>query len=270
MFKKVKCNHCEHSYDETFRECPNCHSPNGQLDPNFRNIQMLSFGKQLGLFATGSFGFSILGVIISLIISLFNTSSVSNILLNMILNAVVYALLFMILFAIINVDIKKLLNSFKKWKPYVAAVLCFLSIILFGMIYSMILQLAGVQISGNDNQQAIDVTSESYPLTALIIFGFIGPICEELTYRVGLFSFFKRINKYLAYAVTIVVFTLIHFNFDMANIANELLNLPYYIFAAFALTFMYDNYGFAGSVTAHILNNVISLIPASVILGVFH
>ena len=231
---------------------------------------MLSFGKQLGLFATGSFGFSILGVIISLIISLFNTSSVSNILLNMILNTVVYALLFMILFAIINVDIKKLLCSFKKWKPYVAAVLCFLSIILFGMIYSMILQLAGVQISGNGNQQAIDVTSESYPLTALIIFGFIGPICEELTYRVGLFSFSKRISKWLAYPLTILVFALIHFNFSASSLVNELYNLPYYIIAAFALTFTYDKFGFAGSITAHVLNNIISLLPVSVALGVFH
>ncbi len=270
MFKKVNCNNCKQSYDETFNECPNCHSPNGQLDPNFKNIQMLAFGKQLGLFLTGSFGFTILGVIISVIFSFFNTSSMSITLLNMILNGVAYGVLFIILFAIVNFDFKKLFNSFKNWKPYVAAICCFVAIIAFGMLYSFILQVAGVSITGNDNQQAIDVTSESYPVISLIIFGLIGPICEELTYRVGLFSFFKRINKYLAYAVTIIVFTLIHFNFDLSNLSNELLNLPYYIFAAISLTFVYDNFGFAGSTVAHILNNVISLIPASVILGVFH
>ena len=59
-------------------------------------------------------------------------------------------------------------------------------------------------------------------------------------------------------------------NLDMENLANELLNLPYYIFDALALTFMYDNFGFAGSTFAHILNNVVSFIPANVILGVFH
>ena len=101
MFKKVKCNHCENRYDETFNECPNCHAPNEQLDKSFKRIQMIPFGKQIALFATGSFGFSVLGVIISLIISLFDTQGVSNVLLNMILNAVVYLILFVILFAIV-------------------------------------------------------------------------------------------------------------------------------------------------------------------------
>lgn len=270
MFKKVKCNKCEHQYDETFDECPKCHEKNEHLDSNFKNIQMLTFGKQIGLFATGLFGFSLLGIIISVIISLFDTKSLDDVLLNMILNAVVYGIIFIILFAIVNIDIKKLFKSFKNWKPYVAGICCFFAILIAGVIYSLFLQLIGVKITGNENQQAIDSTSAKYPLTALVIFGLIGPICEELTYRVGLFSFLKRISKWLAYPITIIVFALIHFNFDPATLTNELINLPYYLFAGFALTFTYDKFGFAGSLTAHVLNNVVSLIPMATILGVFH
>lgn len=268
MFKKVKCNNCENHYDETFDECPNCHSPNGELNPNFKHIQMLKFGKQIALFLTGLFGFEILGIIVSLIFSLFGFTSNNQVLVNMVLNAVVYGLLFIILFAIVNVDVKKLLKSFKRWQPFVAGLCCFGALIGFSIIYGILLQIFRVNISSNENQTLIDVTTNSYPITALVIFGFIGPICEELTYRVGLFSFLKRFSKWLAYPVSILVFALIHFSFDPANIVNELINLPVYIFAGFALTFTYDKFGFAGSLFAHILNNVISFIPAIVILGV--
>ncbi|MBP5694703.1 MAG: CPBP family intramembrane metalloprotease, partial [Bacilli bacterium] len=100
-----------------------------------------------------------------------------------------------------------------------------------------------------------------YPITCLFIFGLIGPICEEITYRVGLFSLLKRKNRALAYLVTIAVFALIHFNFsnDPATLLNEIINLPYYMFAAFAFSFAFDKFGFAASATAHISNNLISL-----------
>ena len=270
MFKKNKCNTCGNQYDETFNECPICQTPNESLDPNFKNIQMISWPKQAGLFVMGLGGFELLGLLISLIMVASGFVKQNQALANMLLNTLCYAILFICLFAIVNKDSIKLLNSFKSWKPYVAGVCCFLFIIVTGIIYSNILVAAGVRITNNDNQQAIDSTSQNFTLTSMIIFGIIGPICEELTYRVGLFSFSKRISKWVAYPVTIIIFALIHFNFTASSITNELLNLPYYILAGFALTFTYDKFGFAGSATAHILNNVISLIPAAVALGVFH
>ncbi|MBQ0009374.1 MAG: CPBP family intramembrane metalloprotease, partial [Firmicutes bacterium] len=154
--------------------------------------------------------------------------------------------------------------------PYIAGVVCFVAILFLGNIYSMILNVAGVKIVNNDNQQAINVTSQNFTLTSMVIFGILGPICEEITYRVGLFSFLKRISKWLAYPVVVLVFALIHFNFSASSLTNELLNLPYYLLAGFALTFTYDKFGFAGSTIAHVLNNVISLLPMTVALGVFH
>ena len=270
MLKKTKCNNCNQEYDEAFSECPNCGAPNQGLDPNFKNITMLHFAKQIGLFLMGLLGFELLGIIVALIFNVASSGSKDEVYLNMLLNAIVYLILFVCLLLITNKDIIKLGKSFKDWKPYAAGFACFVFILLTGFIYSLILQKTGVIVTNNDNQQVIETTTGNYPLVSLIIFGFIGPICEELTYRVGLFSFLKRFSKWIAYPVTIIVFALIHFNFTASSLTNELINLPYYLLGAFALTFTYDKYGFAGSLTAHLLNNVISLIPFAVSLGVFH
>ena len=270
MFKKTECDHCKNEYDETFSECPYCHAPNESLDPNFKNIQMMSWPKQAGLFAMGLGGFELLGILISLIFSATGLAKLETALVNMLLNTIAYTVLFVCLLLIANKDLIKIGKSFKSWMPYVAGACCFGFIIVTGIIYSYILNAAGVKIINNDNQQSIDVTTRNFTLTSMIIFGIVGPICEELTYRVGLFSFLKRISKWLAYPAAILVFALIHFNFTATSLTNELFNLPYYILAGFALTFTYDKFGFAGSTVAHILNNIISLIPAAVALGVFH
>lgn len=269
MFNKVKCNHCENEYDETFSECPKCHAVNESLDPNFKNIQMISWPKQLSLFLMGLAGFNLLAVLVSLIMLRFDVSNLDRVLVNMLLNAICYTILFIVLFAIINVDIKKLLKSFGKWEPYIAGLCCCVIMLLFQILYTSILINCGVNFGNNANQGEINATSNSYPLLSFIIFGLIGPVCEELTYRVGLFSFMKRISKWLAYPVTILIFALIHFDFSGANLVNELINLPIYIFAGFAFSYTYDKFGFAGSTFAHILNNVISLLPPAILGGVF-
>lgn len=270
MFKKVNCNHCEKSYDETFNECPNCHAPNENLKRKFKRIQMLSIAKQLALFLTGLAGLELLVFLVVLFLSAFDLSSVSNAKFTMIVYAIVYSLLFIILFGIINVDIKKLFKSFKRWQPYVAGICCALAILQFQIIYLTFLQLCGVDFGVNANQDAVNQSVNALPLTSFVILGIIGPICEEVTYRLGLFSFLKRISFWVAYPIATVVFALIHFNFSGANLVNELINLPIYLFAGFALTFTYDRFGFAGSTIGHILNNVISFLPFVVMQGVIH
>ena len=97
-----------------------------------------------------------------------------------------------------------------------------------------------------------------YPFISLIFLGVIGPICEELTYRVGLFSVLKK-PKWLAYVIGTLVFALAHFSFTSTNIINELVNLPVYIVSGFALCLAYDKFGLAASLTAHTVNNIYSV-----------
>lgn len=225
--------------------------------------------KQILYFSLGWLGFQVIATIIQITIgTIYSYAShitlqeaLRNLTVQMLINATAYIALIVTLLLIGNKDLFKIVKSFKQWQSYLAGAICFGSIIAFNIFYGLIVNLLKTPVSGNSNQQALETMDSLYPIISMVVFGFIGPICEELTYRTGLFSLLKRKNRVVAYLVTIVVFALIHFDFTATKetIVNELLNLPYYMFAAFAFSFTYDRFGFAGSVTGHIINNVFSL-----------
>ena len=237
---------------------------------------MLPAVKQIILFAVGWLGFQVFATSIQLVATSFIKLSGITILsqgFSMVINSICYIGLIIALALIANKDLLKLVPSFKQWQSYIAGLICFASIIVFSMTYGSIIEylkeieVIKIPTGDNANQTAIVSLEKLFPFTSLIVFGFIGPICEELTYRTGLFSLLRRKNKFLAYFVTIILFAFIHFNYsnDTATLLNELLQLPHYMFAAFAFSFTYDKFGFAGSVSAHITNNVFSLLFVSLI-----
>ena len=242
---------------------------------------MLPAVKQLIIFGVGWIGFKILAYTIQVALIIFAKARgwdanelLTQFSTSMIINSVCYIGLLIALLLIANTDLVKILKSFAQWQSYLAGVICLLSIFAFNFLYGNtieILKSAGIiniPVGNNVNEASLQSLQDVYPFTCLVVFGLIGPICEELTYRVGLFSLLKRRNRAAAYWITIVVFALIHFNFSTNSVTllNELLNLPYYMFAAFAFSFTFDKFGFAGSVTAHILNNLISLFFVQAIL----
>lgn len=264
-----KCPYCEKEYPEVSRYCPYCGSPN----PAYKQIKgpSLHIVRQILLFVIGFIGFQIVGTLLQVpfylkalsdfgsdkkaIVEYLTSAPVS-----MFVNAFSYCIIFTVLTIVAKPGLRNLFQSFKDKKAYIAALIGMACIYGFNIAYNIFLGALGVSASANDNQSTLNSIVKIYPIISLIVFGIMGPICEELTYRVGLFDCVKRKNRYLAYAVTIVVFTLIHFDFASSNMVNELLNIPFYAAAAFAFTFIYDQYGFAASVTAHITNNLISII----------
>ena len=264
-----KCPYCEKDYPEVSRYCPYCGSPNPSYKP--KEEKKLNHLRQIFLFGVGFIGFQIIGTLIQLFF-LFKAradfgSNETEILkyiysapVSMFVNAISYCIIFCILLTISMPCVKGLLKSFKNGKAYLGALLAYAIIYSSNILYSLIIGAAGVDVSSNNNQTSLDSIINVYPLVSLFVFGIVGPICEELTYRVGFFDFFKRKNRILAYVATIVIFTLIHFDFGASNLTNELLNIPYYASAAFAFTFVYDKFGFAASVTAHIANNFLSIL----------
>ena len=114
--------------------------------------------------------------------------------------------------------------------------------------------------AGNENEEGLRSFIVIYPWMSLFILGFVGPICEELTYRVGLFGLLKR-WKWLAYIVSALVFAFMHFSFDAEGDAMivELINLPMYIFSGVMFALAYDKFGLSASLTAHIVNNVFAV-----------
>ena len=222
--------------------------------------------KQISLFFTGWIGFRILGTIIQVIlVAIFKNADTSFI--SILINSLTYVFLLIILLGIINFDIFKLLKSFKQYQSYIAAALCVVAIFAFNIVYNMLIQSLYIPMGNNNNEESLQRIEKVYPIVSVIVFGFVGPICEEITYRVGLFSSLRRKSRTMAYFITIIVFAFIHFSWstDTSVLLNEVLNLPFYMFAAFAFSFVYDRYGFAASTTAHIINNLVSILLVSYI-----
>lgn len=269
MFKKVICPACQNPIDGEEYVCPYCHHKNEKKRKNHA-LTMIPFWRQLILFLVGFAFFQVFASVFSVIVfglafaeygegtfAYYNfvTSAKSSALINF----VSYFVVFGVLSAILILDAYKLVRSFKNWRAVIAGVIGLGAILLFNMVYSTVLSLTGLTIADNANENNINDIVALYPILSIIVFGLLGPICEEITYRVGLFSFFSRINKVLAYVLTIIVFAFIHFDFTSTTMINELLNMPLYGFAAFVFCYLYDHYGFAGSVYAHVSNNLLSI-----------
>ena len=110
------------------------------------------------------------------------------------------------------------------------------------------------------NQGTASSIATAYPIFAIVILGILGPICEEFAYRVGLFSFLRRVSPVLAYIGTALIFGLIHFDFTSKDLITELVYLPNYVFAGIMFSLLYEFGGIGASTTAHILNNLFSVL----------
>lgn len=277
---KKNCPYCFKEIDKHEEVCPYC---NAQLvEKRTNRVTFLSLWKQLTLFAIGLFGLQIISLLIQLIVSFFYGTTHNkdeliafsqSVEFSAILNFSIYVILFAILVLILFKDNIRLLKTFKNWVVPVAAIIGYISILAFNYFYSFVLNVSGLSISNNANESGITSIVKAYPLLSVIIFGVIGPVCEEITYRIGLYSSLRRVNKYLAYIVTILVFAFIHFDFasltstNSTLIINEFLNMPYYVFAAFTFCFLYEKYGFAASLSAHITNNLVSVLSTIILIA---
>ena len=218
------------------------------------NRTEIKLWKRLTLFLIGLIGLHILSFF-----ALFMTIGLPKENREALANIITYAMLIVALLAIIFIDIPKQLYRFKKWQPYVFGLLMGGSLIVFTIFYTTVVS-NFYKFSVNQNEQGVRSIIDLYPVGSIIILGIVGPVCEELTYRVGLFGSIKKFNKVIAYIVTVLVFAFIHFGFTASNIIDELVNLPIYLFSGFILTFAYDKWGFPGSTLAHITNNMYAVL----------
>ena len=112
----------------------------------------------------------------------------------------------------------------------------------------------------NSNQKLIINYTEAYPILMFFVTVFVGPLCEELTYRVGLYESLKEKNETLALIATSLIFAFIHISFSDTTVQAELNALPVYIAIGFCLTYTYKKGGLASSYVAHVFLNLISFL----------
>ncbi|MCD8209643.1 MAG: CPBP family intramembrane metalloprotease [Coprobacillus sp.] len=264
LFGKKECQHCHQEYDEMERVCPNCHTkdPDNTRYEKFNNMVWASWPRELVLFLVGLLA---LDVIASIVMAACSGNNMTDEGIMMLANSLAYVITLVLLIIVSYKYFREYLKSFTNWRAYVSALIAAIILIAFSLIYSLLINL-GYETDGNTNQTTVNSLVELYPFFSIVIFGLVGPLVEEMTYRVGLFSLCRRINRWVAYLIVAVVFALIHFDFttlwsgNSDSIINELINLPSYIFAGLVFSYIYEKYGFASTFVAHALNNLFSII----------
>lgn len=284
MAEKRKCEKCGLLIDDDMDYCPYCgykqekiivgdkettkvekkesllHFPSRVINlPNFKNIT---------LFLVGFIGLQLISLFLSLILVSINPylgyfSSEGTALLNF----STYLIVFGILILIIGKEFSQIFPDFKKGRTYLYGITYGLMLIVISSIVSNIFHLIFNIDSSNNNQQQIESVTTLFPIASTLIFGIVGPICEEFTYRLGLFSpLVKRLKPVFAYIIVALIFGFLHFDFtvlilgDTSSIINELVNIPSYVVSGLLLAYFYLKEGIVASSFAHITNNLFSLI----------
>ena len=255
-FEETKCKKCGHRFDSLQPTCPKCHESSDHPRANpFNEITFTNPFIEIILFLMGWQGIRILANLFrDLIAFLVSQGHIANSDANMVFQYTIYGTLFVILMGITSIYIPKLFKSFTKKEALWGIVVC-VAVLAFDIFWGNISRILGATI--NENQDNInEITKVNVPLSILFL-AIIGPMCEELTYRVGLFNFTRRINRVLGYVFVSIIFGLIHLH-DYKSL-NEWLSFPSYAFAGLAFAYAYEKWGLGASFLAHFLVNFLAI-----------
>ena len=262
LFKDIKCPNCETYHDPTLQKCPECHNSNELYKLN-RLPKRAVFLHPICQIAMFVIGFAYAGMFFTeffyaIFIRMIDSSDLQF--KSALLLSCTYITMFVALLAVPLFSRRKLfLGKFNNGIDYIYGIAFAVSLMAAGVLVNALISIWHTP-GDNVNQAGVESIARNYPLIAIFIMGIVGPICEELTYRVGLYSFLRRINKYLALIVTVIVFAMIHFTFDAENIVEELWSLPSYLVSGLLLTLAYELRGPACSMTAHACYNLFAII----------
>ena len=261
LFKSIKCPNCQAYHDPTLQKCPECNKSNELYKLN-RIPKRVPFLHPIAQAAMFLIGFAYVGMLLT---ERFFAVFVRNIDADSAYkSAMLMTFTYLVMFAgLLSIPLftrrKLFLGKFTNGIDYIYGIAFAVTIIAAGTLVNAIISLMHTP-ADNENQTAVVNIATNYPLIGIFVMGLVGPICEELTYRVGLYSFLRRINKYAALAITMVVFAMIHFTFEAENIIEELWSLPSYLISGLILTIAYELRGPACSMTAHATYNLFAIL----------
>lgn len=227
------------------------------------NIEIKDTLKRVGLFFSGVLVFQLAAILLSIfglsyvIFITLGECQISSV--QMFLAYLIGLVICLLIFG--RDSIKEFACSIKKPKNIRDGITLVVIILCINIIYNIIVN-AIHPITNNTNELSVDRIIVYNPYLSFFTVVIFAPILEEITYRFALFGSLKKINKILAYCVSIAIFALIHFDFTASGekLVIELLNLPAYLVAAGVLSYAYDRGGLGCSVAAHAFNNFLSYV----------
>ena len=258
-FKKTRCKECNSIHDEMVDYCPFCGARNEE-NIEFRKrfpMTFIPWYLELTLALFGLFGFQFVSLLFSFVFyNAYTQDAVRGL---MLINVASYLVFFILCLSLLYRYVLSLVDKFKIKMAYLYGLIGFFALMAFSISYGIVIQVLRPGTGEGSNQSAVIELVKNYPVIAIFVIGIIGPICEEVAYRIGLFTLLRRVHPVLAYVGTGVIFGLIHFDFFSSDLITELLYLPNYIFAGLCFSFLYERKGIAASTFAHILNNLASI-----------
>ena len=260
LLNNKNCSNCHAYYDPTLKKCPICHKGNElyELRRVPKNVLFFHPTIQIALFLIGfAYGGMFLTEFIAalFVVGFGAEKELANALLNFITYFLLFGvLIFVCLISRMRLFVKSFIRPFDYLFGLAYAGAMIGAVLLIGFITSHFYQ------DTNANQTAIVNMIHNYPILAGVVICFLGPVVEELAYRVGLYSFLRRINIIPAMIVTAIIFAFIHFDFTAENMVAELWSLPSYLACGVLLSLAYEHRGPACAITAHIAYNVTSMV----------
>lgn len=270
LFKSKICPQCGKKFDGVKGSCPHCGAKNESRDKrsfSFDRIYPVGHIRELFL-ALGQL------VFIKILLYVFQTVLVSVLYsklgdkdavvawieanygaLNFWLSFGADLLILTYAILLLRRDFLPLWKSFKNPKVLLGIPLGIAMLIITSIYTSFASQILPGQSNGNSEglMTILNYSPAGYFVFAVIL----APVVEEIMYRVGLFTFLKRIHPTVAYIGVGLVFGMIHMQSFTDPV--EWLYFPGYAFGGVALAAIYDWLGFGGSVLAHMTNNGISV-----------
>lgn len=272
-FRPHKCPECGAESDPAETKCPRC-GKDFEATPfmrSSRNLTFLGAPKELAL----SLGGYVLLMFVSLVVSLAVTALAQSVLWQggftgaalsealskylssssalALVNYSSYAIFLLLLALFLWKDWPRILKSFRSKR------------VLLGFAFGVGLFLLSLALSSllaiwaepSQNQETNDLMTKDFPVLVFLMTVFVVPIAEEAIYRLGLFSFLKRVSPILAYVLGAILFAMVHMH-DLSS-ANEWLNFPVYLLGGAVLCAAYDHSGIGGSYLAHATYNALAL-----------
>jgi len=229
----------------------------------------LSNKKKLQLFFLGFIGLSLTALFISFLLGFYAgltltdeaiTAYLTSPLFYSSLNALSYSIILILMVLVLYPHLQAMIQEYVSIHIWLKGIGYGFLVLFIAFGLNDLYAILNLSVADNENQTLITNLVENFPFISFLSFVLLGPIVEELTYRLGLFSFLKKRNRWLAYIVTVGLFAIIHFNFIQDNLTNELLNLPFYATAGLFFCWLYEKEGLAVATLAHITNNLISIL----------
>ena len=290
MNEKKKCPNCGLLIDEDMNKCPYCgfliedkkddkvasaseiEEPKKVINENKTKQRWITFAerrdvetkKEIFLFLFMVLGLSFISTFVQILTAISNRFFLSSQTGEAMINFSIYLIAFGICLFVIGNDISKIFNKFKVGRTYLYGIGYGFLLVMASALYSLFTVLVFGDVGSNNNENSIDSIIANFPILSLIVFSFLGPICEEFGYRLGLFSFLRKYNRIVAYIVSAIIFGFIHFDFEsfgnLESLKIELINIPSYIISGLILCYVYDKEGVETSIICHITNNFIAII----------